>query len=115
MDNYYKGFEGYPEVYIYTLSKGQKEGIKMWEVYFDNIMEKIEPTDGKWVSLAYYYHLYEGWYDESPWEIPDNKGALKQFESVIESEIEGVCKQILTKLIALVKNNISNRIFIEYS
>nr|WP_256263358.1 hypothetical protein [Listeria monocytogenes] len=60
LKNYYTGFEGYPEIDFYTYINGEKTGIEMWEGYFDNIMNEFSPVDGRWVSLAYYYHLYEG-------------------------------------------------------
>ncbi|HBM4520308.1 dihydroorotate dehydrogenase (quinone), partial [Listeria monocytogenes] len=31
MDNFYKGFEGYPEIDFYTYINGEKTGIEMWE------------------------------------------------------------------------------------
>ncbi|MGX7245930.1 hypothetical protein ACWOC1_13890 [Enterococcus quebecensis] len=115
MDNYYEGFEGNPEIDIYTFSKNEKVGIEMWDGYFDEIMRAIQPVNGEWQSLAYYYNLYEGWYDESPWEIPNNQEALKQFESIDNSTLDKVSQEILTKIIELFKNNSNNGIFIEYT
>ncbi|MBC1632695.1 dihydroorotate dehydrogenase (quinone) [Listeria welshimeri] len=115
MDNYYKGFEGNPEIDIYTLSENKKVGIEMWDGYFDKIMSSVQPVNSEWTSLAYYYNLYEGWYDESPWEIPNNQEALKQFESIDKSTLDKVSREILTKIIELLKNNSRNSIFIEYT
>ncbi|MGE8075501.1 dihydroorotate dehydrogenase (quinone) [Listeria welshimeri] len=115
MDNYYKGFEGNPEIDIYTFSKNKKVGIEMWDGYFDKIMSAVQPVNSEWTSLAYYYNLYEGWYDESPWEIPNNQEALKQFESIDKSTLDKVSREILTKIIELLKNNLRNSIFIEYT
>lgn len=68
------------------------------------------------VSLAYYYHhLYEGWYDESPWVIPDNKKALEQFETIDIKLLDNVTQKIMMKLIKLLKDNLDGEIFIEYS
>ncbi|HEM1992864.1 TPA: dihydroorotate dehydrogenase (quinone), partial [Listeria monocytogenes] len=50
MDNFYKGFEGYPEIDFYTYINGEKTGIEMWEGYFDSIMNELSPVDGRWVS-----------------------------------------------------------------
>ncbi|MBM7541149.1 hypothetical protein [Amphibacillus cookii] len=75
----------------------------MWDGYFDSIMNKLEPLNGKWTSLAYYYNLDEGWYGESPWKIPDNQEALKQLESIDETSLDKVPKEILVKLIELIR------------
>lgn len=115
MDNYYKGFEGYPEIDFYTYSGDEKIGIEMWVGFFNEIMQEVKPTNGKWTSLAYYYHLYEGWYDESPWMIPDNKKALEQFETIDIKVLDNVTQEVMMKLIKLLKDNLDNEIFIEYS
>ncbi|MBF2703818.1 dihydroorotate dehydrogenase (quinone) [Listeria welshimeri] len=115
IDDYYKGFEGYPEIDFYTYINEEKTGIEMWEGYFDKIMNELSPVDGKWVSLAYFYHLDEGWYDESPWVIPDNKKALEQFETIEIKVLDNVTQEIILKLIKLLKDNLDSEIFIEYS
>ena len=114
MDNYYAGFEGNPEIDIYTFKGNIRIGIEIWDGYFDEIMGAIQPLNGEWQSLAYYYNLDEGWYDDSPWEIPNNQEALKQFESIDKSTLGKVSQEILTKIIGLLKNNSNNSIFIEY-
>ncbi|MBC1487495.1 dihydroorotate dehydrogenase (quinone) [Listeria sp. FSL L7-1485] len=115
MDDYYKGFEGNPEIDFYTYKdNGEKIGLEIWEGYFNEIMQEIKPVNGKWRSLAYYYHLYEGWYDESPWEIPNNKEALELLETVETSQLDVIPQEILLKLIKLLKENINNTIYIEY-
>lgn len=115
MDNYYEGYEGNPEIDIYTFSENEKVGIEMWDGFFDNIMRAIQPIEGEWQSLAYYYHLYEGWYDESPWKIPNNKNALIQFESIDSSRLDRVTQEILAKIIKLLRDNSENSIFIEFT
>lgn len=115
MDNYYEGFEGNPEIDIYTFVDNEKVGIEMWDGYFDEIMRKVQSVDGKWQSLAYYYNLYEGWYDDSPWQIPNNEEALNQFKSIDKSDLDNIPQEILTKLIKLLEKNRNQAIFIEYS
>ncbi|MBC1375983.1 dihydroorotate dehydrogenase (quinone) [Listeria sp. FSL L7-1699] len=87
----------------------------MWEGYFDKIMNELSPVDDRWVSLVYYYHLDEGWYDESPWVIPDNKKILEQFETIDIKVLDNVIQEIMMKLIKLLKDNLDSEIFIEYS
>ncbi|WP_271001601.1 dihydroorotate dehydrogenase (quinone) [Listeria seeligeri] len=115
MEDFYKGFEGYPEIDFYTYIDDMKLGIEMWEGYFDNIMKEINPSNGRWTSLAYYYHLDEGWYDESPWEIPSNTEALELLETIHISNLDTITQEILLKLINLLKKNINSQFYIEYS
>ncbi|HCK0308574.1 TPA: dihydroorotate dehydrogenase (quinone) [Listeria innocua] len=115
MDNFYKGFEGYPEIDFYTYINGEKTGIEMWEGYFNNIMNELSTVDSRWGSLAYYYHLYEGWYDESSWVISDNRKVLEQFETIDIKVLDNVTQEIMMKLIKLLKDNLDSEIFIEYS
>lgn len=116
MDNFYKGFEGYPEIDFYTYINGEKTGIEMWEGYFDSIMNELSPVDGRWVSLAYYYHhLYEGlvW-----WKLMGDsrqQKTLEQFETIDIKVLDNVTQEIMMKLIKLLKDNLDSEIFIEYS
>lgn len=81
--NYYNGYEGEPEIqFIRILQDGQKLLLRIWIGFFDNIMTAIKPDLNGWTGLAYYYHLVEGWYDKSPWEIPSIDKAVEQFEKI---------------------------------
>lgn len=115
MENFYEGYEGNPELDIYTLIGDEKVGIQMWDGYFDEIMTKIEPGNEGWQSLAYYYNMNEGWYDDSPWKIPNNTEALNQLETVELRELDDISRKILTSMIELIRNNIDKVIYIEYS
>lgn len=79
---YYNGFEGEPEIQFICREGINCEILVIWEGFFDQIMRLINPNASDWASLAYYYNMYLGWYEDSPWVIEDLQMALKQFESI---------------------------------
>ncbi|MBS5956121.1 MAG: hypothetical protein KIC73_04305 [Clostridiales bacterium] len=88
MDNiiwdFYEGYEGEGEIqFIQALDNDNRNVIRIWDGYFDDIMEKIEPEESGWTGLAYYYNFAEGWYDESPWRIPN---LMKSFQQIKQTE-----------------------------
>lgn len=122
MDNinerYYKGFEEDSEI-IFRLEDDNKkyEAFGIWEGYLENIIEKVEPTDGYWTGLAYYYHLDIGWYEESPWQVPNLKEAYDQLDEIDKDSLEyPEEKDILEILLSMFKKAIENgyKIYILY-
>ena len=74
----------------------------MWEGYLDQIMSLMKPDKEGWKGLAYYYNMYLGWYEESPWIIQDLHLALKQFESIdnrVISKKAGIILKILCDML----------------
>ena len=114
--DFYTGFEGGDEIqFIRVLPDGSKDIIRMWDGYFDNFMMQIEPDQEGWTSLAYYYHLEEGWYDESPWEIPDIKEAFEQLRRLKDINIKSVkSKEVYDEVCKLldVAINTNSRVYI---
>ena len=49
-DQYYRGYEGEPEIGFYTI----KEKIVIWAGFFDDIMEQMKPSRYGWTGIAYY-------------------------------------------------------------
>jgi len=113
---FYDGFEGEPEIHFLYQEQESMERLILWEGYFDEIMRTIKPVDGKWTSLAYYYHLYVGWYDESPWKVEDLREALAQLKTVDEELIEVKAVQVLEEICKLFERAIERNgdILIEY-
>lgn len=107
-DMYYKGFEGEPEIQFICRKGKDSEILIIWEGYFDQIMRLIEPDDDGWKGLAYYYNMYLGWYEESPWMIQDLPTALKQFESINDKMISEEAREILKKTCEMLKCAILN-------
>jgi len=99
-DKYYKGYEGESEVqFIKTKNDGNRAILSIWDGYFDDIVEQIEPTESGWVGLAYHFHMYTGWYNESPWMIPNPLETLEQLTSLNISKCRlEKSKEVLKKI-----------------
>ncbi|KQY91211.1 hypothetical protein ASD24_24175 [Paenibacillus sp. Root52] len=107
--DFYKGYEGEPEIQISYSSKNEGSvTLRIWEGYFDNIMMGIKADSNHWTALAYYYHLHEGWYENSPWVIPDIDAALEQLELVNKAEFYDETQEILKHFIEILMNAKSN-------
>jgi hypothetical protein len=105
--NYYKGFEGQPELqFDYTLD-GKLYRFTMWIGYFDKIMDDIEPTSNGWTGLAYYYHLNEGWYEENNWPIPDLSSAIEQLRNA--SVTDNVATEITLQLSEFLQKGLDSK------
>lgn len=105
---YYNGFEGEPEIqFIYKTGSDTKVLI-MWEGYFDQIMRLILPDEQGWTGLAYYYNMYTGWYENSPWLIEDLQIALKQFKSINKMKLCDEAVEILMVLCDILSEAILN-------
>lgn len=85
-DLYYKGYEGEKEIQFIKGKDDDTEIISIWDGFFNDILEQITPSEKGWEGLAYYYHLCIGWYENSPWEIPDIKEALEQLKGLISCD-----------------------------
>jgi hypothetical protein len=57
--DFYTGFEPDPELIFIWKSIEAEKRFKLWEGYFDTIMQQsyISKDSGSWQGLAYYYHL----------------------------------------------------------
>ncbi|OPH62161.1 hypothetical protein BC351_02720 [Paenibacillus ferrarius] len=87
--DFYTGYEGEPEIIFYFENfDGQKVQLKAWIGYFDSIMAAIQPTKNGWSGLSYYYHTDTGWFEETPWRIPDLGDALNNLQSVNKTELD---------------------------
>ena len=115
--DYYSRFEGYLEIQFILEFSSQKKVIKIWDGYFNSIMECIKPSLAGWTGLAYYYHLDIGWYDESPWEIPDLELALEQFRTIYLPEQKEEEQVILASIIQLLEEAciLNEKVYIDYS
>jgi hypothetical protein len=104
--DFYNGFEGEGEIqFIRLLNDGNKNVIRIWEGYFDDLMGKFEPTPNGWIGLAYYYNLDEGWYEDSPWKIPNIIEALQQFKGIEGAEFRfQESKSVINEICNLLKN-----------
>jgi len=110
--DFYDGFEGEGEIqFIQVLDDGNKSVIRIWEGYFDDFMEKIEPTSNGWTGLAYYYNLDEGWYDDSPWKIPNVAETLSQLKQIENVEFRfPESKNVINEICILLNKAIEDNI-----
>lgn len=116
-ERYYIGFEGEPEITFSVIEENNtKHEFGMWGGYFDNIMKQIQPKEGKWIALAYYYNLGIGWYDESPWLIKNLEESYEQLIEIEMDKLENEEKEILKIILSMLRHAIDNnyKAFISY-
>ncbi len=88
VDKYYIGYEGEPEIQIIRKNvQGNTFILRIWSGFFDDIMNAVEPGEKGWSSLAYYYNLHSGWYEESPWLMKDINAALEQLKGIKKDKL----------------------------
>jgi|LSQX01.3.fsa_nt_gb hypothetical protein len=95
--DYYIEYEGEDEFYFILKKKsGEEHILKMMMWSFDNIMELIEPENGKWIGMAHYYHVDDnGWYmGDKPWKIPDVKSFIKQLDTIDLNKLGDLDKEV---------------------
>ena len=113
--DFYSGYEGEPE-YVFRLLGAPTRSIRTWGGYFDAIMKEVTPGPNGWESLAKTYHLDEGWFDESPWGVPDVARAHSQLESVRSGSLDETVRAVHSALCALFLHALTSgdRVIIEY-
>jgi len=104
---FYDGFEGEPEIHFICKLNSQVKRLIVWVGYFNEIMYLIEPVEGKWTSLAYYYHLHIGWYSkEGPWRVEKPEEALAQFRTIDKTLLEAETLQVFEEICTLIEYGI---------
>ncbi|WP_379140247.1 dihydroorotate dehydrogenase (quinone) [Paenibacillus sp. sgz500992] len=115
--DFYTGFEGEPEIIFYFQnSEGQKVQIKAWIGYFDSIMAAIQPNENGWSGLSYYYHTDTGWFEETPWRIPDLGDALNGLQSVNKTELDQETLEVYRSIFELLHQaqSVDREVLVEY-
>lgn len=79
-DYYYKGFEGETPICIST--EDNSCSLKMWNGYFEMLLEYMLNQNMDHHGILKEYILHEGWYDESPWGLINIKEAIIQFQQI---------------------------------
>lgn len=116
-DTYYKGFEGEPEIQlIYNQQDKTTYTMRMWEGYFNNIMYAIEAEKKGWTELAYYFNMQEGWYEESPWKVPNINQVIEQLGKIDKKQLDETTIQILEDMIRIFisAEETNNEVYIAY-
>lgn len=117
LNKYYEEYEGEPEIQIIRkTNKRESILLRIWSGYFDNIMCAIQPESGGWTSLAYYYHLDIGWYEESPWAIENIDKAREQLKNIDTNLLDKEDRRILKEIIRVFEEAIlvKDKILIAY-
>lgn len=114
--NYYDGFESEPEIKFVMNTAENSSVIRMWVGYFDEIMRMIPPVNDEWIGITYQYNMEEGWYDESPWVIPELNTLRNQIELAKDSVTDTTIKSICANLVSMIDDALqtNNQIFIVY-
>jgi hypothetical protein len=105
-NNFYKGFEGEPELVFTQVVNDHKKILRLWEGHFDTIIQHVSvSTDGNWKGLAYYYHLCLGCWDDDQkdWQIPDTAEALIQLQEIKIQEEDTQTVMVFDALIEFMK------------
>lgn len=117
-DKFYKGFEGEPEMVFSLLENGVLvQKFSIWHGYFSSIMRMIRPEEEGWTGLAYYYHLYIGWYVEEHWPVPNLAEAYEQLEKHCPGDLPGEADgEVLLMIRNMLKHAIdhSGTVYIDY-
>lgn len=117
-NKFYDGFEGEPQITFCLLENDiTTEKVGIWDGYFNEIMKMIKPKKEGWTGLAYYYHLYTGWYEEEEWFVPNVLEVYEQLMSINSDELKYEEEREINKLIInLFKKAIDNkgRVYIIY-
>ncbi len=117
-DKFYDGFEGEPKITFCLMENDIiVEEVGIWDGYFNKIMNLVRPERERWTGLAYYYHLYTGWYEEDNWLIPNILETYEQLVNIDSGELENKEeKEILDLVVNLLKRAIDNngKVYIVY-
>lgn len=115
---YYDGFWGEPSMTFCRMENDViAEEFIIWDGYFYYIMQLVRPEEEGWTGLAYFYHLYIGWYDEENWLIPNLTEAYRQLEKLNPRELpDRESEEVLALILNMLKRAIDNngKVYIDY-
>jgi len=100
--DFYKGYEGEPEIVIDLVNQGDViESISIWEGYFNLILDEVNPDADGWNGLAYYYQMHSGWYEHSPWKLEHIDEIIEQLTRIDNTKLGDIPGDVLLSLIIL--------------
>ena len=90
---------------------GEVEAVlRIWDGYFNSIMQQVKCENGKWTSLAYYFNLGIGWYEESPWLVEDTKEAYQQLSNIEKKDLQDIEQEVLKNMLNCFEYSICNQV-----
>lgn len=90
---FYRGFEGEPEISFAFSTNNESYSFNMWIGYFDVILRSMLDYESHEKIFLRTYSMYEGWYDNSPWEINDINEVVCLFKNFDINKIPVQVKQ----------------------
>jgi len=108
ISKHYHGYQGEPEIQFIRISnEGKKIILSIWIVFFDSIISLLKPKKTGWKGLAYYYHMHEGWYDESPWQITDIAATINELQEININDLDIQTQDAFNEIIKLLTNSLT--------
>ena len=98
--DFYTGYEGEPE-YVFRLQEQPASSVRAWGGHIDSIMAAMSADTVGWDALFKAYQLDEGWFNESPWSVPDVTRARIQLELVDSAALSSDASEVLAALCTL--------------
>ena len=110
-EDFYSGFEGEPELrFVLCLHEAPVAEIRAWNGYFAGLMQEVPRVNGQWTGLALPYHLAEGWYETSPWTIPDVREVEAQWRAIPVAKVsDPAARAFHAALLALLGRAVAER------
>ncbi|MFP7492964.1 hypothetical protein SFC66_04170 [Terribacillus saccharophilus] len=81
---FYDGFEGEPELIL----ANENKKLIIWNGYFESILDALLTSDSEKAGILKEYYYHEGWYDDSPWIIPDLSLTIEQLNHFDINKVE---------------------------
>ncbi len=79
-DEFYIGYEGYPEICFLSEKGNDRWILKLWNGYFETLVDLLCTGNAfQEYEIIQEFTKREGWYDNSPWEINNIPEAIKLF------------------------------------
>ena len=94
---FYDGFEGEPELILANKDKR----LIIWNGYFESILDTLLASGIQQNGMIKEYYHHEGWYDDSPWIIPDLTLTIEQLNQfdISKAEQSDNIKKVLPSLV----------------
>ena len=121
---YIEGYEGEGEVLIYYFYNDQKEGMLIWEGYFEFLLLGCYCKDFQIGGLIENYYNHSGFYDNSPWKIENLNVVISELENfniqkidIDSHNINNIVLKLKNELISFLRIPILKKkeVFIEYN
>lgn len=91
-EKYYEGFEGEPEVKIYTK---ENTGFRCWIGYLENLFSGCYNAQIAKDGLLHCYQTCEGFYEEETWRLPNISMAIEELKLFDEKRADITSYDIL--------------------